>query len=243
MLHSSKAFLQKPTEYLSEIFILSIIMKFLAVAVFLVAATGVLAQNPYEYVDDALIQRVGQIIYEYDQKVAASRSSGNTGSFNNGAGYQVGKPEAVSRASNFDYNQAKPQQQVYQPHSHNNKSTNHVLFNSHSNKSINRNLLPVPFNSPNNKFTNNAPLNSPNNKLCSNNFQFLVPFVSQFNQLCNSNKKSSRTTGTNANLRHLLLFNVPSKNPKLPRKTLDLDTFSVKLKLFQELQNSTLPME
>ncbi|CAL8098817.1 unnamed protein product [Orchesella dallaii] len=101
-------------------------MKFLVVVVLLVAATGVLAQNPYEYVDDALIQRVGQIVYEYDQKVAASRSGGNAGgvNVNNGAGYQVGKPEGVSRVSNFDYNsantrravpQVQPQQQnVYQ---------------------------------------------------------------------------------------------------------------------------------
>lgn len=56
------------------IWFLIFIPQLLAVVLFAAYAS---AQNPYEYVDDDLIQRVGQIIFEYDQKVAASRG-GNT---------------------------------------------------------------------------------------------------------------------------------------------------------------------
>jgi hypothetical protein len=99
-------------------------MNALTLVAFLLAATCVLAQNPYEYVDDKLIQKVGQIVYEYDQKVAASRSAGgNSNNYNNnyqsGGDYQVSAPEPVARRvqnNNFNYGRSVvPQQQYQQP--------------------------------------------------------------------------------------------------------------------------------
>jgi len=79
-------------------------MKVLVVlAVLAFAAANVLAQNPYEYIDDDLLQKVGQIVFQYDQKVAASRSGGGSSQHQVNNNYQQQQVRRFDNAVSGSY--------------------------------------------------------------------------------------------------------------------------------------------